>query len=191
MEPYIIEGQKFEKINFANNALPAKEFEECSFHYCDFSNVNLSSILFTNCIFFGCQFNLTTLKNTGFRGVKFDQTKIMGLQFEDCNQFLLSLAFSKSSLTLSSFRSLVLKKIEFSECILKEVDFSSADLSGSSFQNTALSRSIFFQTNLEKADFTSAIDYAIDPDLNKVKRTKFSFPGLLGLLDKYDLDIRE
>jgi hypothetical protein len=50
---------------------------------------------------------------------------------------------------------------------------------GSSFENT----------NLEKADFGTAYNYSINPNLNRIKKAKFSLPAVTGLLDQYDIEI--
>jgi hypothetical protein len=42
---------------------------------------------------------------------------------------------------------------------------------------------------LEKVDFRTAVNYAFDPNSNKIKKAKFSLMGLAGLLSKYDIDI--
>lgn len=73
--------------------------------------------------------------------------------------------------------------------MLHEADFTEADLSGSLFENCDLARAIFQNTILEKADFRSAYNYSLDPGMNKVKKAKFSTAGLVGLLDKYDIDV--
>jgi hypothetical protein len=42
---------------------------------------------------------------------------------------------------------------------------------------------------LEKADFRDAINYRIDPGINKMKKAKFSRDGLPGLLTRFDIII--
>jgi len=32
-------------------------------------------------------------------------------------------------------------------------------------------------------------NYSIDPELNKIKKARFSTQGIAGLLDKYDIEI--
>ena len=68
-----------------------------------------------------------------------------------------------------------------------EVDFGRADLSGSAFYDCDLKNSIFDSSNLSKCDFRKAINYAIDPDNNKISKAKFSLIGIPGLLTKYDI----
>jgi hypothetical protein len=52
-----------------------------------------------------------------------------------------------------------------------------------------LAGATFDNTNLEKTNFTTAFNYSIDPDNNRIKKAKFSVPGVLGLLNKYDIVI--
>lgn len=82
-----------------------------------------------------------------------------------------------------------MKKTSFIDCSMKETDLAEADLSGSLFKNCDLLHANFMHTMLEKADFRSAINYAIDPEQNKIKKAKFSYVGVVGLLSKYDIDI--
>jgi uncharacterized protein YjbI with pentapeptide repeats len=115
---------------------------------------------------------------------------MLGLNFHDCKDFLLSFRFSDCQLNLSSFQKLKLKRISFIRCNLEEVDFTEADLSGAIFDECNLHRAIFQDTNLTKADFYSAFDYSIDPEANRMKKAIFSRQGVLGLLNKYDLTIK-
>jgi len=46
-------------------------------------------------------------------------------------------------------------------------------------------------TFLKKRDFRSAYNYALDPEINRIKKAKFSREGLPGLLHKYNIDISE
>ena len=82
-----------------------------------------------------------------------------------------------------------MKKVVFTDCSLKEIDFSESDLSMAAFNNCDLLNASFVRTMLEKTDFRTAINYSFDPELNKVKKAKFSVAGIAGLLSKYNLDI--
>jgi len=42
---------------------------------------------------------------------------------------------------------------------------------------------------LENADLRTSYNYSIDPDANRIRKAKFSLPAVIGLLDKYYLDI--
>ena len=49
----------------------------------------------------------------------------------------------------------------------------------------------FDNSNLEKVDFTTAFNFSIDPEINRIKKAKFSLAGVLGLLNKYDIIIEK
>jgi uncharacterized protein YjbI with pentapeptide repeats len=72
---------------------------------------------------------------------------------------------------------------------LLEVSFSESDLSNASFNHCDLQGSKFDQCNLEKTDFSAALHYSIDPERNRLKKTRFSLNGITGLLDKHDIVI--
>jgi len=72
---------------------------------------------------------------------------------------------------------------------MHETDFTGADFAGAIFENCDLKRAVFAATILEKADFTSSYNYSIDPNDNRIKKARFSYPGVIGLLDKYDIVI--
>jgi uncharacterized protein YjbI with pentapeptide repeats len=63
------------------------------------------------------------------------------------------------------------------------------DLNSSVFENCDLTRATFENTNIEKADFRTSYNYSIDPEINQIKKAKFSILGVSGLLDKYDIEL--
>ncbi len=67
--------------------------------------------------------------------------------------------------------------------------FLEANLTSAMFVRCDLSKTIFERSNLEKADFTSSRNYSINPETNKLKKTKFSLPDVVGLLDNLDIII--
>lgn len=189
MERSYIEDAVFEKINFTEKPLAEAGYDNCTFRHCDFSTVDLSNIHFSDCTFMGCNLSMVTLNETHLQDVEFKDCKLLGVHFEQCNEFLLGISIDNCLLNLASFFRLKLKKMRFKNSSLHEVDFTDADLSDAVFDNCDLSRAVFEKTNLEKADFRTAYNYSIDPERNRVKKAKFSLQGVVGLLDKYDIHI--
>lgn len=189
MNQPITENKIFEKINFGGKRIPRGDYDNCRFINCQFTSMNLSGLSFIECEFNGCDLSMAKINNTSFKGAKFINCKLLGLNFNDCDNFLLMIHFDNCHLNLASFYKLELKKIEFKNCDLQEADFTETDLTNSTFENCDLNRAIFSSTNLEKADFSTAYNYSIDPGINRIKKAKFSSIGILGLLDKYDIII--
>ena len=88
-----------------------------------------------------------------------------------------------------SFQKLRLKATVFERCKLQEVDFGEADLTSAVFDICDLARAVFENTVLEKVDFLTACNFSIDPQINRIKKAKFSMIGLVGLLDKYGIEV--
>lgn len=88
-----------------------------------------------------------------------------------------------------SFSGLNLKNTVFEGCEILECDFIQTDLSEVDFENSDLRGSRFQNCNLSLTSFKTAVNYSIDPNENALKKTKFSMPEVIGLLDAYDLEI--
>lgn len=114
---------------------------------------------------------------------------MLGLRFDNCNEFGLSFSFEGCQLIHSSFYKTGLKKTIFRDCQLQEIDFSEADLTSALFDNCNLQHATFDSTILEKADLRTSFNFSIDPELNRIKKAKFSLSGITGLLDKYEIEI--
>lgn len=183
------EYKVFKKNDYTKDKLPIGEYENCTFRNCNFYNTDLSNFIFRECIFDGCDFSLAKLKNTTLNGIRFVNCKLLGILFNECNSFLFSVSFGNCILKMSVFYKLKLKKYRFDTCNLQEADYTESDLSGSVFENCDLHRAVFYNTNLEKADFTTSYNYSFDPERNRVKKARFSRLGVVGLLDKYNIEI--
>jgi fluoroquinolone resistance protein len=191
MNRLFTEGKKIENLILHDKPLIIGDYENCSFINCDFSEANLSDLNFLECEFIGCNLSLVKLNNTSLREVKFKKCKLLGLHFEDCNNLLITIDFEDCILNISSFFKLNLKRTRFINSKIIDVDFTETDLNKSIFENCDLKSTTFQNTNLEGADFRSSYNYSIDPELNRIKKAKFSIPWIAGLLDKYDIDIEK
>jgi uncharacterized protein YjbI with pentapeptide repeats len=116
---------------------------------------------------------------------------MLGLRFDTSNEFGLAFSFENCNLNHASFFKTKIKKTVFKQTQLQETDFAACDLTGAVFDRCDLSRAQFDQTNLEKTDFRTSGNYSINPELNRMKKAKFSLSGLPGLLEKYDIYIED
>ncbi|MEM1321489.1 MAG: pentapeptide repeat-containing protein [Bacteroidota bacterium] len=188
MTPPSIYSQTFNHTNFGDQAL-AREYEDCDFVGCNFAEQDLSEIAFAECRFEDCDFSMAKIRKTAFKDVHFKRCKLMGLHFDDCNDFLLEMHFEHCLLNFAIFYQLRLKETRFEHCNLQEADFTEANLAGASFSNCDLQGAIFDQSDLRKADLRSAFNFHIDPDNNSVAGARFAVTNLAGLLKKYQLVI--
>ncbi|MEI6574608.1 MAG: pentapeptide repeat-containing protein [Bacteroidota bacterium] len=183
------ENKTFDKHDFSASPLTIGAYENCIFRNCEFSSADLTDLKFSSCDFVECNLSLAKLRRTSIRDVRFKDCKMLGLLFNNCNAFGLSFRFEGCTLDHSSFFQTKNKKTTFKNCRLNEVDFTECDLSASLFDNCDLMRARFENTILEKADFRTAFNYTINPEINRMKKAKFSLAGIPGLLDQYNIEI--
>lgn len=189
MDAVFEEDRIFDTINYTITPLAKGDYENCDFLNCDFSNTDLGKIKFTECRFTGCNLSAATITGTAFRDIIFKDCKLLGLQFDTCNEMLFEVQFEHCIINLANFYNRKLKNTRFIHCMLTETDFSEADLSNAVFEYCDLSGAVFDNTILEKANLTTANNYSIDPEKNRIKKAKFSIPDVIGLLNKYDIEI--
>jgi fluoroquinolone resistance protein len=181
----------FDKDNFTQTHLLKGEYENCVFNQCDFSNSDLSEIKFIDCEFKSCDLSLAKINRTAFRDVKFKECKMLGLRFDTCHDFGLAFFFEGCVLNHSCFAATKIKKTTFRSSQLQETDFTDSDLTGAVFDRCDLNRTTFDNTVLEKTDFRTSFNYSIDPEINRIKKARFSLAGIPGLLAKYDIEIED
>ena len=102
---------------------------------------------------------------------------------------MIRIKFDGSILDYCSLAGKKKQKTSFINISMKNVDFTECDLTKSKFSNTDLMNSVFNRTILKEADFLTAINYNIDPEMNNIRKAKFSLYGITGLLIKYDIVI--
>jgi uncharacterized protein YjbI with pentapeptide repeats len=184
-----IEYQTFEGVDFKENELVKGEYENCMFKNCVLADCNLSGLRFSECRFESCDLSMTNLAGTSLINAQFRNCKMLGMRFDSCNKLLLSFSFEGCVLNFSSFYQLKVKKTHFKDCKLQEVEFIASDFSASAFFNCDMMHARFENTILERADFRTAYNFSIDPEINKVSKARFSQAGIAGLLDKYNIEI--
>ena len=185
---YILD-KTFYRIDGSKIPLEKGDYENCKFNNCDFSNCDLSGYNFIDCTFDACNVSLVKLHKTGLRDIIFMNCKMLGLQFDRCNEFGLSFSFENCQLNHSSFLKTKIKKTRFKNTQLLETDFTDSDLTSALFDQCNFADAHFENTILEKADFTTSYNYTIDPEMNRLKSAKFSIEGIPGLLSKYQIKI--
>lgn len=186
--PFIAD-KTFKSSNYTVNHLPKVEYDNCSFVNCNFSDSYISGISFLECEFVDCNFSSVKCKEAMFKDVVFNNCKLLGVLFHDCNPFLLSMTFTDCILNFSSFFNLKIKNTRFKNCSLEQTDFTNSDLTECIFDNCSLYQTTFDNSILEKVDFRTATDLRINPDINRIKYAKFSKENALGLLAYYKIDI--
>ena len=182
-------NELFEKVSFTSEQLSKTDFESCTFKNCDFSELHITGSEFLECEFIACNLSNTRFKGSSFKDVHCWQTKLVGVKFFEIDAFLFNMNFTGCQLNFSSFYQLSMQKFQFTECQMQEVDFTEADLQYANFDHCDLIGAIFDATNLQQANFTTAENFRIDIEKNKVQGAAFSKENVVNLLEKYKIII--
>jgi uncharacterized protein YjbI with pentapeptide repeats len=166
------------------------EYDNCRFVNCNFLNSDMSKSTFVNCEFTGSNLSSVKVAKTTFNEVIFQDCKMLGIHFEQVEPLLLAFSFDTCQLDFASFYQLKLPKTHFKNCSLQEVDFVETDLRQAIFEHCNLARAIFDFSDLQKADFSTASNFSINPNKNKLKGAKFDKAHLAGLLASFRLNIK-
>lgn len=183
------ENRVFQNISDPQQEICYKEFSDCVFKGCDLGACNFSSSSFTDCTFSGCNLSSIKIDNCRFRNVVFEGCKIVGVLFTRINPFLLRWIFKECKIELCNFSGLKMAHSQFIQSIIRETDFINVNLRESSFAGSDLQGSKFHNVNFEKAIFTGARNYYIDPTINRLKHAKFSCPEVVSLLAAFDIKV--
>lgn len=189
MPDILHEDKTFHQIDYSEKELSGNEFIRCTFSHCEFSKCDLSENDFVDCTFEHCNLTMVKLNDTGLKDVRFSDCKVMGVDFHPCAKFMFAVEFQKCQVDYSTFFQRKMKKTRFTDCTLRETDFTETDLTEAVFHQCDLYLAAFDRTILDKADLRTANNYTIDPAINRIKKARFAYPGVLGLLRNYDIRI--
>lgn len=186
-------GKLFEKLDLEGAELNGASFHDCRFAKCNFSHAQLLQCRFDGCEFSGCNLSLAVLRGSSFREVSFSSCKLVGIDWTAARWPSVALGgqlrFDECLLNSSSFFGLYLQETKMEACQARNVDFTEADCSHASFIQTDFAGATFHQSKLVKADFSDAVNYAIDARSNRISGARFSLPDAVNLLRSLDIEI--
>lgn len=182
-------GKTFTKVIHTEESVTHREFENCTFIDCDFYGSNFSQSQFLDCTFKGCNLSMIKLNATSLKNVDFEECKMMGIAFEYCDDFLFEVKLKDCMLDFCSFANKKMQKTQFSTSSMQEVNFSGTNLTKAVFDDVNLNGALFDKTILMEADLSKAYNFSIDPELNSIKKAKFSLKDAGGLLEKHNLKL--
>lgn len=185
------EDQAFEGLILQKEEVRAQEFYGCVFTGCSFLETAFIGCRFVDCEFRECDLSLCRVADCSFSNTRFQGSQVIGVNWTEASWpkrgLLSSIEFTDCAISHSTFIGLSLRGVNITGCVARDVDFAEVDLSQANCRHTDFSDSRFLHTDLTEADFTGASNYAIDANLNVLKRTKFLLPEAISLL--YSLDI--
>jgi uncharacterized protein YjbI with pentapeptide repeats len=185
------EQQSFAGLKLEGEEIRFKEFYGCQFTECSFLETTFGHCKFVDCEFADCDLSLCRVKGCTFSNTVFTKSQVVGVNWTEASWprggLLRGIDFFDCAISHSTFLGLSLRQISICGCVAHNADFAEADLSRATCTGTDFADSRFLQTDLTEADFAGARNYAISPNMNVLKKARFSLPEAISLL--YGLDI--
>ena len=185
--------KNFKDLEITGIQIRLSTFQDCTFENCTFSETKFQNCRFVNCVFKNCNLSLVEVPGSSFEGIKFENTKLIGVNWSQAQWPAKSiwnpLSFKKCALSHATFLGVDLGAVKFRRCEAVNVDFREAKLPQADFAFTDLKDSLFQSTDLTGADLRYARNYQLDPSKNKIQNARFSLPEAMALLYSMDIEI--
>ena len=176
----------FTGLDYTHQVVTAVTFEECVFKNCHLNETAFKRCTFRDCQFENSDLSLITVEYSSFQRSKFEECKLIGINWAKASR-LQRVEFHNCNMSYATFMTLELQHMVMTHCLAKETTFAETNLSNANFAHTDFSGSRFVRTNLTQADFRGAQNYFIPIEQNTLKKTKFSLPEAVALLDGLDI----
>jgi uncharacterized protein YjbI with pentapeptide repeats len=133
--------------------------------------------------------SMLQVTDSRFIDARFERSKMLGIDWTRAARPH-GIAFQSCNISHSVFVELGLKGLELVESVAREVDFSGTNLTKAQLSQTDFLGSRFVHTDLSGADLSRAVNYSIDPTVNRIKKAVFSLPEAMSLLSAFDIVLR-
>lgn len=188
-------SRTFSGFDLGETAISNRSFDDCRFQDCNFNGARLEHCRFVDCAFESCNLSVCRLDRCRFSDVRFEGCKLVGIDWTTAQWPSIVLAspvgFRNCILNDSSFFGLSLPELTLEACKAHQVDFREGDFSAGRFCFSELTGCLFAHTDLSDADFTDAIDYDIDINLNTVRGARFSRQEAVRLLEHLGIQLED
>jgi uncharacterized protein YjbI with pentapeptide repeats len=177
----LIEGKVFRDLDFRSGEISERVFRDCTFTNVIFAEARLRECRFEDCVVGLSDWTMAKVYGTAMRGVKFEGSKLMGIDWSDGHRSL-DASFRECVLDYCSFVQIDMRKSVFTDCRMLEVNFTEANLAEADFSDSNLDRCQFHQTNLSRANLAGATNVRLNPTENKVKGAIISLDAAIGVV---------
>jgi uncharacterized protein YjbI with pentapeptide repeats len=162
------EGETFSDLDLQGVSLVDKELYRCTFENCRLQETRWTDSRLEACVFRGCDLTRAQLGGTGLRGVRFEGSKLMGVDFSAVSPNP-EVSFEACNLRYASFVGLGLRKTPFLRCTAQEANLLDADLTEADFTGSDLTGANIRGCTLAKTDLRGATGAFVDPARNRAR----------------------
>jgi uncharacterized protein YjbI with pentapeptide repeats len=183
------EGQTFDGLVADKVELTGAEFSRCAFRNCSFQYASFADCGFERCSFDCCNLTLARLEGARLLDVNFANSKLSGVNWSNTSGIFRA-SYSDCLMDNCSFTGLNLSRYVFTDCSFRDAIFQDNKLAHATFAGCDLLRCTFHNTDLSFADFSTASNYFMNAETNRLHKTVFSLPEAASLLGNLDITLK-
>ncbi|MCP4869106.1 MAG: pentapeptide repeat-containing protein [Proteobacteria bacterium] len=173
------EAKSFDGLDLRGGRLERVELLDCVISDSQLSEATLDSCSFEDVTFRRCDLSVVQLGGTAFRGVKFDECKLTGLDWSRAQDLTFEVSFHDCVLDFSSFQGVRLRKLRIEGGRAHNVIFADSDLRAARLGYVDLAGAQFTGNDLRGTDLSTSVNVVLEPRTNRLHKTKLPVDAAL------------
>ena len=173
------EGETFSGLDLREERLDDVELLGCSVSDSDLGEATLDRCSFEDVIFQRSDLGIIKLGGSAFRGVRFVDCKLTGIDWSRAHDLTFAVSFTNCVLDFSAFVGLKLKGLRATGGKAHSVVFADSDLRDAAFSDMDLADTTFTGCDLRGADLSSCRNVKLEPNTNRLHGTRLPLDAAL------------
>jgi len=166
-------------LDLREGRLEDVELLGCTVSDSDLGEATLDRCSFEDVVFKRCDLGVVKLGGSAFRGVRFEDCKLTGIDWSRAHDLTFEVTFVNCVLDFSAFVGLKLKGLRATGGKAHHVVFADSDMRKVTLKDMDLAGTTFTGNDLRDADFSTCTNLELEPNTNRLQRTKLPLDAAL------------
>lgn len=173
------EAATFDGLDLRGGRIERVELVDCLIQDSQLSEATLESCSLEDVTFRRCDLAVLQLGGTAFRGVRFEECKVTGLDWSRAQDLTFEVSFTDCVLDFSSFVGIRLKGLRIDGGRAHNVVFADCDLRDAKLRHVDLAGAQFTGNDLRGTDLSTSANVTLEPRTNRLHQTKLPVDAAL------------
>lgn len=165
------EGAAFTGLDLREERWSDVELLDCTVSDSDFGEATFDRCSFEDVTFARCDLSIVKLGGSAFRGVRFVDCKLTGIDWSRAHDLTFEVSFADCVLDFSAFVGMKLKGLKATGGKAHNVVFADSDLRDITFERIDLAGTSLTGNDLRGADLSTCTNVELEPNTNRLHKT--------------------
>jgi fluoroquinolone resistance protein len=176
------EGVSITNLDLLEEQIDNVELLGCTMSDCQLGGTTLDRCSFEDVTFERCDWNIVKLGGSSFRGVRFLDCKLTGIDWSRAHDLTFDVTFIGCVLDFSSFVGMRLADLKSAGGKGHDVVFADCNLRGASLADMDLAGTTFTGNDMRGTDLSTCANVVLEPNTNRLHATKLPLDASLRYL---------